>query len=94
MDAIESNPPASPVCEPALTGEGVEAERGEAAPASALPSQRSNNCIEEEDDEFESASNRLTPYRRKSRHRLIQVIEWMVKKHGLNEDIALKNFNL
>ena len=50
----------------------------------ALPSQRSNNCIEEKENEFESASDQLSPYRRKCRHRLIMAIEWMVKKHGLN----------
>lgn len=26
----------------------------------------------------------LTPYHRKARHRLIQVVEWMVRQHGLN----------
>jgi len=55
-----------------------------AGASAALPCQRSNNCIEEDDDEYESASNQLSPYRRKCRHRLIMAIEWMVKKHGLN----------
>jgi len=65
--------------------EGVAvAERGEAAPAAAaLPCQRSNNCIEE-DDENGSPSDQLSPYRRKCRHRLIGAVEWMVKKHGIN----------
>jgi hypothetical protein len=67
------------------TDGAVVAERGEAAPATAaLPCQRSNNCIEEKNDEHESASDQLSPYRRKCRHRLIMAIEWMVKKHGLN----------
>jgi hypothetical protein len=60
----------------ALTEGGAEGARGEAAPPSALPSQESDNCIEKKDEP-------LSPYRRKSRHRLIMAIEWMVKKHGL-----------
>jgi hypothetical protein len=48
--------------------------------SAALPCQRNGNCIEEDDDENESASNQLSPYRRKCRHRLIMAIEWMVKK--------------
>lgn len=63
---------------------GAEAERGEAAPASALLYLRSSNCIEQNEDENKSAANQLSPYRRKCRHRLIMAIEWMVKKHGLN----------
>jgi hypothetical protein len=63
--------------------EGVEAERGGAAPASTLPCQRSNNCIEKE-EENESPAESLSPYRRKCRHRLIMAVEWMVKKHGIN----------
>jgi hypothetical protein len=64
--------------------EGAASERGAAAPAAALPCQRSNNCIEEHEDENESAPNQLSPYRRKCRHRLIMAIEWMVKKYGIN----------
>jgi hypothetical protein len=65
-------------------GNGREAERGGAAPASALPCQRSNNCIEKEDDENESPAESLSPYRRKCRHRLIMAVEWLVKKYGVN----------
>ena len=63
---------------------GAEAERGGAAPASALPCQGSNNCIEKDDDEDGSPAESLSPYRRKCRHRLIIAVEWMVKKYGIN----------
>jgi hypothetical protein len=69
---------------PTSEGPAAGAPGGAGCPAAGLPSQRSNNCIEEDDSEFESASNQLSPYRRKCRHRLIMAIEWMVKKHGLN----------
>jgi hypothetical protein len=85
MVASEVTAAANPAETPAWHSEGpAVAERGEAAPAAAgLPSQSSNNCIEEDADEFEPASDQLSPYRRKSRHRLITAIEWMVKKHGI-----------
>jgi hypothetical protein len=66
------------------TGGVADAPARSAGASVALPCQRSNNCIEEDDDENESASNQLSPYRRKCRHRLIMAIEWMVKKHGIN----------
>jgi hypothetical protein len=49
-------------------------------PASALPCHNSNSCIEKKERRYE----RLSPYRKKSRYRLIMAIEWMVRKHGLN----------
>ena len=64
--------------------EGAGAERGAAAPAPPLPCQRSNNCIEKENDENELSAENLSPYRRKCRHRLIMAVEWMVKKYGIN----------
>jgi hypothetical protein len=76
---------ATPTEVAALTEGGSADAPARSAGASAdLPCQRSNNCIEVDDDEFESAFNQLSPYRRKSRHRLIMAIEWMVKKYGLN----------
>ena len=75
---------------PAVNQASEHTERAADAPArsagasAALPCQRSNNCIEEDEDEIESASNQLSPYRRKCRHRLIMAIEWMVKKYGIN----------
>ena len=59
---------------------GAEAERGEAAPAPALPCQYSDNCIGKD---WEGKAAALSPYRKKSRHRLEMAIEWMVEKHGL-----------
>ena len=64
--------------------EGAEAEARAARPAPALPCQRSNNCIEKEDEEYGSPSESLSPYRRKCRHRLIMAVEWMVEKYGIN----------
>ena len=61
--------------------ERAVAERGEAAPASALPCQYDNNCIGNGIGKFQSAP--LPPYRKKSRHRLEMAIEWMVEKYGI-----------
>ena len=80
MVASEIKLASNPAVAPALTRECAEAERGEAAPASVLPSQESDNCI----GKNKSPAENLSPYRRKCRHRLIQAIEWMVKKYGLN----------
>lgn len=73
------------------TGERCTSAEGSAdvparsAGASAdLLYQRSNNCIEKDDEEDESPVESLSPYRRKCRHRLIMAIEWMVKKYGIN----------
>jgi hypothetical protein len=60
--------------------EGPGAERREAPPASGLPCHNSNNCIERKG--FKPAP--LSPYRQKSRDRLIMAVEGMVKKHGVN----------
>ncbi len=60
---------------------GAGAERGGAAPAAALPCQESDNCIGKWKSRIPSAA--LSPYRKKSRHRLIMAVEWMVKKYGL-----------
>lgn len=62
--------------------EGREAERGGAAPASALPCQYNDNCIEKEKYRKPSAA-RLTPCQRKIRHKMIMAVEWMVRKHGI-----------
>jgi hypothetical protein len=61
--------------------EGAASERGEAAPDAALPCQNSNNCIGNGIGRFPSAP--LSPYRKKSRHRLEMAIEWMVEKYGI-----------
>ena len=61
--------------------EGAMAERGAAAPAIALPCLYSNNCIGNPFRKTES----LSPYRKKSRHRLMLAVEWMVDKYGLNQ---------
>ena len=66
--------------EPSDTGTGPEAASGAAAAVSALPCLKSDNCIEND----KTATGSLSPYRKKSRHRLIMAIEWMVKKYGLN----------
>jgi hypothetical protein len=50
-----------------------------APPASALPCHNSNSCIERKG--FKPAP--LSPYRKKSRDRLIMAVEGMVKKHGV-----------
>jgi hypothetical protein len=60
--------------------EGAMPERGEAAPGLVLPCQQSDNCIGWKG----ARSEPLSPYRKKSRHRLIMAVEWMVKKYGLN----------
>ena len=60
--------------------EGAGAVRRAAPPAPALPCHNSNSCIEKEKFKPEP----LSPYRKKSRHRLITAIEGVVKKHGVN----------
>ena len=78
----ESQTSQTPLASDALaTTEGAGAERGEAAPASALPCQDSDNCIGN-DSVVKPAQ--LSPYRKKSRHRLEMAIIWMVNKYGLN----------
>lgn len=62
--------------------EGAGAERGGAAPASALPCQYNHNCIGKEKYQKPSTSN-LTPNQKRIRHKLIMGIEWMVRKHGI-----------
>lgn len=62
-------------------GERAASERGGAAPDAALPCQQSDNCIGKWNSRNLSAD--LSPYRKKSRHRLIMAVEWMVKKYGL-----------
>jgi hypothetical protein len=62
------------------TGNGPTLAPAEPGPVAALPCQRSNNCIEEN----KSTADSLSPYRRKSRHRVILAVEWMVKKYGVN----------
>jgi len=77
------------VCLPAIDllagvvrqGNGAEAERRGAPPAPPLPCQISNNCIGE-DSSGKPAP--LSPYRKKSRHRLVMAIEFMVNKFGFN----------
>ena len=49
--------------------------------SAALPSQERDNCIGKD---VSGQSAPLSPYRRKSRYRLIMAIEWMVQKYGLN----------
>ena len=72
-------------CKCVAHGHGRAAsERGAAAPDAALPCQRSNNCIEKDNDEYGSPANQLSPYRRKCRHRLIMAIELMVNKYGID----------
>jgi len=65
---------------PTGDAEGAGAERRAAPPAPALPCHNSNSCIEKE----KKKSEPLSPYRKKSRHRLIGVIEGMVREHGVN----------
>ncbi len=67
-------------CEGSDNCEGPGAERREAPPASGLPCHNSNSCIERKG--FKPAP--LSPYRKKSRDRLIMAAEGMVKKHGVN----------
>ncbi|HXB58528.1 MAG TPA: hypothetical protein VNU95_03140 [Candidatus Acidoferrales bacterium] len=62
--------------------DGAADGRGEAAPAAALPCLSSNNCIGKGNDGFQPSL--LSPYRKKSRHRLISAVKWMVEKYGLN----------
>jgi len=49
--------------------------------SSSLPCQYSDNCI---GNDFVGKPAPLSPYRKKSRHRLEMAIEWMVNKHGIN----------
>jgi hypothetical protein len=60
--------------------DGPGAERRAAPPASGLPCHNSNSCIEWK--KFKHAP--LSPYRKKSRDRLIIAVERMVKNHGVN----------
>ena len=48
---------------------------------SSLPRRRNDNCIE---GKKETPVESLSPYRKKSRHRLIMAVEWMVDKYGIN----------
>ncbi|MGO8839497.1 MAG: hypothetical protein ACLP7I_12205 [Limisphaerales bacterium] len=75
MNSFPSDVPATPA-------EGPEAERGEAAPAPALPCQYNDNCIEKEKYRKPSAGC-LTPSRKKIRQKMIMAVEWMVRKHGI-----------
>ena len=74
----------SPVLRPDVVAvdnaEGAGAVRRAAPPAPALPCHNSNSCIEKE----KWKSEPLSPYRKKSRHRLITAIEGVVRKHGVN----------
>jgi len=60
--------------------EGAGAVRPVRAARPALPCHNSNSCIEKE----KWKSEPLSPYRKKSRHRLITAIEGVVRKHGVN----------
>jgi hypothetical protein len=82
MNTVASLPSASPAVAPTLTEGGpvAGAPGGAGCPAAGLLYQESNNCI----GKNESPAESLSPYRRKCRHRLIMVIEWMVRKHGIN----------
>jgi len=80
--ALESNPSTSPGDSIPVTewvAEGLPGGAGQ--PPATLLYQKSNNCIERKN---ESSAHHLSPYQKKSRHRLIQVIEWMVRKYGIN----------
>jgi len=46
-----------------------------------LPCHKSNNNTKRNGKSFDEY---LSPYHRKARHRLIQVVEWMVRQYGLN----------
>lgn len=82
LGATSSSVLRSEAQESSLSMVGRDGAPGEAGGSvSALPSQESDNCI----GENESSAESLSPYRRKSRHRLIVAIEWMVKKYGLNQ---------
>jgi len=75
-------------CSPVLRPDGVPTGEGEGGGAvrpvraarPALPCHNSNSCIEKE----KWKSEPLSPYRKKSRHRLITAIEGVVRKHGVN----------
>jgi hypothetical protein len=83
----ERSEPESQTSSPPVVGEthahteGSGAERGGAAPASDLPCQYSDNCIGNGIGRFQSVP--LSPYRKKSLHRLEMAIEWMAQKHGI-----------
>ena len=74
----------SPVLRPDVVAvdmeEGAGAVRRAAPPAPALPCHNSNSCLEKKGFKPEP----LSPYRKKSRHRLITAVEGMVRKHGVN----------
>jgi hypothetical protein len=62
-------------------GAAVDAH-GEAVRATAaLPCQESDKCI---GNDFIGKPTPLSPYRKKSRHRLEMAIEWMLNKYGIN----------
>ena len=67
-------------CEGSDDVDGPGAERREAPPASGRPCDNSNSWIDY--NGFKPAP--LSPYRKKSRDRLIMAVEGMVKKHGVN----------
>lgn len=69
-------------CETDDTRNGTADGRGEAAPAAALPCLSSNNCIGKGVVGYRPPP--LSPYRKKSRHRLVTAVEWMVENYGLN----------
>jgi hypothetical protein len=88
--APASNSFANAIDASSATGNGLPMAPGVSrGPLVALPCHKSNNCIENNEDdstaeESESTADGLSPYRRKSRHRLIMAVEWMAKKYGVN----------
>jgi len=62
--------------------EGPSAERRAAPPADGLPCQYSDNCIEKEKYTPPSRVG-LTPNQKRTRHKMIMAVEWMVRKHGI-----------
>jgi hypothetical protein len=81
---VESNSSTNPSGSPAVaildddTGPGRCGPPG--PPAAALSCLNSNSCTEKREIKHE----RLSPFRRKSRLRLIIAVEWLVRKYGLN----------
>ena len=71
---------------PVSTGKGTmdgdAPERGGAAPGASLPSQYSDNCTEKEEKYRPPSRAGLTPNQKRTRHKMILAVEWMVKKHG------------
>ncbi|HLK51954.1 MAG TPA: hypothetical protein VKU42_00780 [Candidatus Angelobacter sp.] len=61
---------------------GPSAERGAAAPADGLPCQYSDNCTGKEKYNPPSRAG-LTPNQKRTRHKMILAVEWMVRKHGI-----------